>query len=212
MKKTLLINGIVFQLVGLFCFLTFWLMYYAISFFVVGTILICLSRSRWYIIIGSILPMLFAMGMIVNATYFEKYIVPANFKGVVYVITDKKRGLNREYKFFTRIYRIPQSGILLTKFNQISGFNNRTFFQQTKSGELKKLGVLDYRDYIEKWVINPPAAEPSRDSLAVFTPDLEFNHDTNNYNLVFTIGKYRDVKIWNYLPQDKIDSIIRQDY
>jgi hypothetical protein len=39
-------------------FLTFWLMYFAIFFLVVGTILICFSRTRWYIIINAISPML----------------------------------------------------------------------------------------------------------------------------------------------------------
>ncbi len=51
-KNTLLVIGIIFQLAGLFCFLTFWLMYFAILFFVVGSILISFSRTRWYIIIG----------------------------------------------------------------------------------------------------------------------------------------------------------------
>lgn len=134
MKKTLFTIGIMFQLAGLFCFLTFWLMYFAISFLFVGTILICFSRTRWYIIISAISPMLFVIGIIVNATYFEKYIVPANFRGVVYVITDKERGVDREYKFFTRIYRIPKSGILLTKFNQKSGFN--TTFNKLRSAPL----------------------------------------------------------------------------
>ena len=212
MKKILLTIGIIFQLAGLFCFLTFWLMYFAIAFFVIGTILIYLSRTKWYIIILTVSPMLFVVGVIVNALYFEKYIIPENFRGVVYVITDKKRGIDREYNFFTRLYRIPQSGILVTKFNQKSGFNFRSFFQITKKGELKELGVLDYRDYIEKWVINPPKKEPSRDSLAVFTPDIEIDPETKKYRTVFTIGKYKDIKIWNFLPQEKIDSVIRKNY
>ena len=207
-KTTLLIvSGIICQLIGLFCFWTFWLMNFAVAFFILGTILIFVSRKKWITKIACIIPMLYAIGIIVNALFFEKYIIPENFKGVVYVITDKQNGKDREYNFFTRIFRIPQSGVLFTKFNQKAGFNNRSFFQIDKSGNLKELDVLDYRDYIEKWVVNPPKTEPSRDSFAVFTPELDYDFHSKKYMTIFTVGKYNDIKIWNYLPPEKIDSL-----
>lgn len=189
--------------------MTFWLMYFAIAFFVIGVVLISISKARWYIFILANLPVLFATGTIINALYFEKYILPENFRGVVYVITDKQKGIEKEYDFFTRIYRIPSSGILLTKFNQRPGIHNRSFFQITNNGYIKTLGILDDRDYIEKWVINPPLTEPSRDSLAAFTPTLEYDFESKKYRIVFTVGKYKDIKTFNYLPKEKIDSIIR---
>ena len=138
---------------------------------------------------------------------FEKYIIPEGFKGVVYVVTDKDYGENREYDFFKRVFRIPKSGVLFTKFKQKSGIINRDFYQIDNSGNLKEIGVLDYRSYIEKWVINPPKTEPSRDSFAVFTPDLKYDFKSNNYRTVFTIGKYKEIEVWNYLPEERIDSL-----
>lgn len=154
-----------------------------------------------------ILPMLFSISVTINAVTFEKYIIPKDFKGVVYVITDKDYGENREYDFFTRVFKIPNSGILFTKFKQKSGFNNRNFYQVDSSGNLRKLGVLDYRSYIEKWDVNPPKTEPSRDSFAVFTPDLEYDFKAKNYRTVFTVGKYKEIEVWNYLPEEKIDGL-----
>ena len=151
--------------------------------------------------------MLFSIGIVVNALTFEKYIIPEGFKGVVYVITEKDYGKNREYDFFTRVFRIPKSGILFTKFRQKPGFNNRKFFQTDSTGNLKEIGVLDYRSYIEKWVVNPAKTEPPRDSFAVFTPDLEYDFKAKNYRMVFTVGKYNDTKVWNYLPEEEIDSL-----
>lgn len=151
--------------------------------------------------------MLFSIGIIINALTFEKYVIPKDFKGVIYVITEKDYGKNREYDFFTRVFKIPKSGILFTKFKQKPGFNNRKFYQVDNSGNLRELGVLDHRSYIEKWVINPPKTEPSRDSFAVFTPDLEYDYKAKNYRTVFTVGKYKEVKVWNYLPEEKIDSL-----
>ncbi len=66
---------------------------------------------------------------------------------------------------------------------------------------------LDYLNYIEKWVINPPKTEPSRDSLAVFTPNLVYDFEDEKYYLAFTIGKYRDIEKWNYVPPERIDSL-----
>lgn len=206
-KTTFLIFGLISQLIGLFFFFTFWLMYYAIPFFIVGAILIFISKKQWYLKLLCILPMLFSIGIIVNAMRFEKYIIPEGFKGVVYVVTDKDYGENREYDFFKRVFRIPKSGVLFTKFKQKSGIINRDFYQIDNSGNLKEIGVLDYRSYIEKWVINPPKTEPSRDSFAVFTPDLKYDFKSNNYRTVFTIGKYKEIEVWNYLPEERIDSL-----
>lgn len=151
--------------------------------------------------------MLISICIIINAVRFEKYIIPKGFKGVVYVLTDQEHGEDREYNFFTRVFRIPKSGILFTKFKQKEGFENRKFYQVDNLGNLREIGVLDYRDYIEKWVINPPKTEPSRDSFAVFTPNLEYDFKAKNYRTVFTVGKYNEIKEWNYLPEEKIDSL-----
>lgn len=206
-KTEFLIIGIICQLFGLFCFYTFWLMIFAVIFFIVGTLFILLSKKQWYSKILGMLPMFIAIGMMINALYFEKYIIPNNFKGSVYVLTDKKIGKAREYDFFTRVYRIPNSGVLFTKFNQKTGFNYRKFYQENKKGELTELGILDHRDYIEKRVYNPPKTEPLRDSLAVFTPEIEYDFYNKNYRMGFTVGKYNDIKNWGIISKDKIDSL-----
>lgn len=206
-KTELLVIGLIIQLLGFFCFLTFWLIYLAIAFFIVGLIFIISSRKKWYLQIISILPMLIAIGIIVNAVTFEKYIIPKNFKGSVYVITDKEVGEKREYNLFTRVFIIPETGVLFTKFNQTQAFNYRKFYQEDETGNLNELGTLDYRNYIEKWVVNPPKTEPSRDSLAVFTPQIEYDFDSNSHRTVFTVGKYKDIKYWNFIPKKKVDSL-----
>lgn len=206
-KTEFLIIGIICQLFGLFCFYTFWLMIFAVILFITGTLFILLSKKQWYSKTLGMLPMFIAIGMMINALYFEKYIIPNDFTGSVYILTDNKIGKKRKYDFFTRVYRIPNSGVLFTKFNQKSGFNYRKFYQENRKGELTELGILDHRHYIEKWVHNPPKTEPSRDSLAVFTPELEYDFDNKNYRMAFTVGKYKDIKNWGIISKDKIDSL-----
>jgi hypothetical protein len=91
-------------------------MYFGAVFFINGAVTIFLSRKSRYKQIAANLPMLFAIGLIINALTFEKYIVPENFRGVVYVITNE-HGQDREYDFFTRVFRIPPSGILFIKIS-----------------------------------------------------------------------------------------------
>lgn len=206
-RTEFLIIGIICQLLGLFCFFTFWLVIFAAILFVVGTIFILISKKKWYLKIICLLPMFIASGIIINASYFEKYILEKDFKGSVNIITDYKIGEPREYDFFERVYRIPKSGVLFTKFNQNSAFNYRKFYQQNENGKLIELGILDHRNYIEPWVYNPPKTEPSRDSFAVFTPQLERDFKNNKYKLTFTVGKYKNLKNWGYIPEEKIDSL-----
>jgi len=206
-KTEFLIIGIICQFLGLLCFLTCWLMIYAAILFFIGSLFILISKKKWYYKIISLTPMFIAFGIIFNALYFEKYIIPQNFRGSVHVITDDEIGEPREYNFFQRIYRIPNSGVLFTKFNQKSAYNYREFYQENKNGKLIKLGTLDHRHYIEPWVYNPPKTEPSRDSFAVFTPQLERDLKRGNYKLTFYVGKYKDTKNWGFIPEEKIDSL-----
>lgn len=199
--------GIIFQALGLFCFLTFWLMNYAIAFFTIGSILIFLARQKWYWKILSLTPFLFSMGIVINALYFETYLIPKDFTGTVYIITEPEKGVSRKYNFFNRVYEIPITGVLFTQFRQRPGYHIRKFYVLEDDGTHTPLGVLDYRHYIEEWVVNPAPTEPPRDSFAVFTPQLEYDFKRKTYRNVFTVGRYSDIDLWNYLPDEKIDSL-----
>lgn len=203
--------GIFFLLLGIFCFLTFWLMYFSFASLTLGTILILFSRQKWYyqlIVIG--LPLGFVGFSIINAfARPETILLPNNFKGVVYVIYDEHIGEPKAYEGLRRIYKIPETGVLFTKFPQTKGIHNRKFFYVNKNGDRKELGILDYGEYNEKYTTNPRPIEPPRDSLAVFTPEVRVDVMLNakNYYTTFTVGKYQDIKSWNYLYPEYINSL-----
>jgi hypothetical protein len=203
--------GVFFLLAGLFFFMTFWLMYLGFACLGFGTILILLSRHKWYyqlIAIG--LPIGYVGFSILNAfAQPEAFLIPENFKGVVYVIYDEQIGEPKEYEGLRRVYKIPKSGVLFTQFKQTQGIHNRKFYSVAQNGDKKELGTLDYRDYNESYTINPKPTEPPRDSLAVFTPEVRFDPllKTKHYYTTFTVGKYQDIKSWNFLYPDYIDSL-----
>jgi hypothetical protein len=186
-------------------------MYFGFAFLALGTILVLFSRQKWYyqlIAIG--LPLGYVGFSILNAfARPETFLIPEDFKGVVYIIYDERIGEPKEFEGLRRVYKIPETGVLFTKFKQTQGIHNRKFYYVSKNGDRKELGILDYREYNEKYTVNPRPTEPPRDSLAVFTPEVSFDLllKTNYYYTTFTIGKYQDIKAWNYLYPEYIDSL-----
>ena len=51
----------------------------------------------------------------------EVNLIPPNFRGVVYILFDQTQGNGKEYEGGKRIYRIPRSGVLKTKFSAQTG-------------------------------------------------------------------------------------------
>lgn len=203
--------GVASILIGVLCCLTFWLTYFGLFFMAVGTVLILLSKQTWHLQILTIVPPLgFVVYLLLSfLPVAENYYIQEGFNGVVYVIYDEQYGEEPEYDGLMKVYNIPESGVLFTKCEQTDGIHNRHFYYVSKNNRREELGVLDYRDYNEKYKINPYPTEPSRDSLAVFTPEVVFDSHKNHkgYYTTFTIGKYKNIKGWNWLPPELIDSL-----
>jgi len=188
-------------------------MYFGFAFLILGTILILFSRHKWYYQMISIAPPLgyVIFSFVTSFAVPETFLIPEGFKGVVYIIHDESIGESTVFEGFRRVYNIPKTGVLFTKFKQTNGIHHRLFYYVTKSGKRKELSILDYRDYNEKYTINPSLTEPPRDSLAVFTPEIsvDFSQSAKDYYTTFTIGKYKNIKAWNFLYPEFIDSLRR---
>jgi len=198
---------------GLFCFLTFWLMYFGFGLMILGTILCLLSKKKWFyqvILIG--IPFGFVAFTFLNAMEIpERYLFPEDFRGVVYVVFDQENGKTKEYEGIHRVYRIPESGILFTQFNQNEEvYSFQEFFFVDSNGTRKELGELDNRHFNWPNTINPRTTEPPRDSLVVFnqrtTGRILASDGQNYYNYkALTIGKYNEIEKWDYLDPKNIE-------
>ncbi|AKP52899.1 DUF6843 domain-containing protein [Cyclobacterium amurskyense] len=211
-SNTLFGISIAFFVLGLFCFLTFWLMYLGFGLMILGTILCLLSKKKWFyqvLLIG--LPFGFVAFTFLNAMEIpERYLLPEDFRGVVYVVFDQENGKEKEYEGIHRVYRIPESGILFTQFSQNEEvYSFQEFFFVNSNGKRKELGELDYRHFNTPNTINPRATEPPRDSLVVFNQRtigrILAKDEQNYYNYkALTIGKYNEIEKWDYLDPEKI--------
>lgn len=57
----------------------------------------------------------------------EIIILPKNYSGEILIIYDQEDGRPSEYEGLSRIYRIPEDGVLSTQFIWNPGFSNRRF-------------------------------------------------------------------------------------
>lgn len=71
----------------------------------------------------------------------------ANYIGNKYIFSNIKNGTPRQYdENGYRVYSIPESGILTTKFKETYGVINKTFFYKAKNGKLIEIKGIPYQD------------------------------------------------------------------
>jgi len=186
-------------------------MYLGFGLMTIGTILCLLSKKKWFyqvLLIG--FPFGFVAFTFLNAMEIpERYLFPEDFRGVVYVVFDQENGKEKEYEGIHRVYRIPESGILFTKFSQNEEvYSFQEFYFVDSNGTRKELGELDNRQFNGPNTINPRTTEPPRDSLVVFngrtTGRILASDGQNYYNYkALTVGTYNNTKKWDYIdPKD----------
>lgn len=141
----------------------------------------------WQSIIG-VLPLLaFYIYIQLNKPSDDIFIIPENYKGVVRVIYDQKDGAVEEFEEDKRVYRIPNNGILKTRF-------------KVKGNSIKE-GVYYYEnDEKERVIIKTYyGAKPVLDSTAIYVHHGVSGTRTNKdgktiYYKEVIIGTEGDVK------------------
>lgn len=84
-------------------------------------------NSNYKAIFFSLIILFSNASCITNFAESEKYILPPDFKGVVLIIFNQKDGVEEEYDGNTRIYRVPDKGVLKTQFRQDMGYRIVTY-------------------------------------------------------------------------------------
>lgn len=214
--KALIGPGILLLMVGVFFFLTLYLMVLGFIFLFIGGLLIVFIDSKWFIkllIIG--LPYGFVGLTIFNAyAQPETFLISENFKGAIYIVHDDSLGADKEFEGIRRIYRVPKTGVLFTQFPVTKGILNQEFYYISADGKRTRLGELDAREFNDTWTINPRPTEPVRDSLAVFnqgtTGQVTIQTDNNkqlDYR-AFNVGTYNEIRTgFDFIYETTIDSL-----
>jgi hypothetical protein len=206
--------GILFLLVGLFLYLTFWYFIYGFGALFIGTALVLFSTKNWkFKVLTIVIPLAFVGYSFYNSfTTPERYLIPENYRGPVVIIFNQKDGQKKEYEGKRRLYRIPPTGVLFTQFKDEQGWIDQDYYLVSPNGQRKKLGVLDTRDFNEEWTLEKNPKEPPRDSLAIFNPGTmgTMGNSSDPDNKVFLqlwIGTYNDTIHNRDFTPEYIDSL-----
>lgn len=119
-KSFLFYAGLLYLLVGL-PLLPGFLIFVGIGSCVVGIVYLILANKHFPLFIQvviSLLPIILFSGF---SFYSESssniFLIPKGYRGRIVIIHSCKNGADRDFEGMSRIYKIPQSGILKTKFS-----------------------------------------------------------------------------------------------
>ena len=213
-KNKLFIFALILIIIGagLTTFIPYLLYIYFFPFiiFIIGLIILWLTNRKVKTkILWSLCPILFFFSYQFlwkwyNTTEPETFLIPEKYRGKVLIVFNSKCGEEIEYENGRRIYKVPNDGILLTKFNDEQGFINQEFYLVDKNGNRKSIKQLDVRDFNEEWTTEKNPKEPSRQKLAIFNAGTTYS----NGNSEFCISKYKDLEKLDFKYDQKFDSIL----
>lgn len=197
---------------GVSTFATFSLLFYLIPFwiFLLGVILVWMSQKTAKV---KLMWTLFPIGIFITFQLVwrwvdtappETFLIDADYRGKVHVHFNKPCGEMPEKEDGRRVYRISNTGVLLSQFGDKQGYIDQEYYLIDSRGRRKKLPKLDVRNYNEQWTTEKNPKEPSRDILGVFHWGRVYNDGT----LEFYICTYRQLEAYsNFRYQKKYDSL-----
>ena len=75
------------------------------------------------------------------------FLIPQNVRGEIVVFYDESCGQEAVYENGSRIYKVPESGILITKFKENPGHLNRKFYSVDADGNRTKIYEFHWQNF-----------------------------------------------------------------
>ena len=120
----------------------------------------------------------------------ETFLIPQHYRGKIHIHFNEPYGQVADVVNGRRQYRVPVTGILLSRFTDKQGILDQQYFLIDSSGKSTILPQLDVRDYNETWTTEKRDTEPSRDILGVFHAGRVGSDGTYE----FYVATYRQLK------------------
>ena len=129
----------------------------------------------------------------------ETFLIEKGYLGKINVVFNQPNGQAEKYEDGRRIYEIPSSGILMTRFKDNYGVMDQQYFYVDPRGRREALKTLDVTHFNEAWTTTKSQNEPSRDEVAVFFAARVgvYGNSQNPSSLKFQefyVSSYRELK------------------
>jgi hypothetical protein len=94
-------------------------------------------------------------------------LIPEGYTGDIYVVYDQPEGMEKQYEGNSRVYIIPPTGVLFTRFGSAYNQAGEQYYYVSPDGHRTKITQLSTGDFNEPWSYVRNAKEPSRNKAAI---------------------------------------------
>ncbi len=160
--KTYLAGLLLIAITFVACVISFWLLYYGIFIFALGTLLVFLSKKPFKIkLLITILPIIvylpitYIFLLAYNYSIPKTFLIPADYDGTIRIVYEEKCGVKLHKENGRQIFQFPDNGILILN-EKFDGGINHDYYLVDKSGKRTKvIQIIDYNDR----TTNPPTIQ-----------------------------------------------------
>jgi len=136
----------------------------------------------------------------------ESTLVASTYRGEIVIFYDETCGRDQVTENGRRIYNIPSNGVLITKFQENTGYLDRKFYLLDAAGvrtEILFFYRRKYEDEAREWKLfhNGNIEDFSRQTVGVFNSGGTPTYAISQKSLHFTIA---DFKYFERVEQDQI--------
>ena len=119
-------------------------------------------------------------------------LIPDGYEGTIRILFDQENGTEKKYEGEKRVYEIPKSGILKTKFSPQFGYQFPEYYYVSKKGkrtEIKRIAELNKKvlDTIDKNKVYAYGFMFGGDAVKV--DSLGNVTEKKESEIIFTVGK-----------------------
>lgn len=135
------------------CVISFWLLFYGVPVFIIGTILVFLSTKTIKIKllttilpVGVYFPLMYLFLLIYNHTEPKTFLIPANYQGTIRIVYEEKCGTKIQKENRRQLLEFPENGILILSENFDGGIDNE-YYLIDKSGRRTRVEeIIDFKN------------------------------------------------------------------
>jgi hypothetical protein len=155
--RTYLTGLILIVITFIACVISFWLLVYCFIIFLVGVLLVWLSKKSVKTkIFSTVLPIIFYVPatylflLAYNYTTPKTFLIPADLEGTIRIVYEEKCGVKLYKENGRQLLQFPESGILILNEKFDGGINNEYFLVDKNGKRTKVEQSIDYKDKPKK--------------------------------------------------------------
>lgn len=147
-----------------------------------------------------IIPSSFLLSFYLNKAEPETFLIPQNYRGEIVIYMNEECGLEPVFENGRRVYAIPDTGVLITKFGKNRGYLDRKFYLVDEAGKRTEIPLFARQNFETErveWNDSPEAAygELTEETVGAFWAYGSETYYHSRNSIAYRITDYRYFEI-----------------